>query len=215
MEGAHQHGTDVPDADVIQWLQAGCAECFSLLFHRYRALVYSIAWRVLRDHAEAEDVMQDIFLSIYLKRRVYDSERAEVRVWILHDVHFRALSRRRQLKGSLMDPLDGGHGERGPAETLQAPLPDADSLRVIRQELARLPERQRQVIELVHFEGCTLLESSKLLGESLANTRNLYYRGMKALRASLAPVQSRSLSADGSAPKKHRPLQVKTPVLEH
>ena len=51
--------------------------------------------------------------------------------------------------------------------------------------IATLKIKQRRVIELVHFDGHTLNEASEILRESLANTRNLYYRGLKELRAFL------------------------------
>jgi DNA-directed RNA polymerase specialized sigma24 family protein len=48
--------------------------------------------------------------------------------------------------------------------------------------IATLGSKQRRVIELVHFDGYTLQEASEILRESLANTRNLYYRGLKLLK---------------------------------
>ncbi len=51
--------------------------------------------------------------------------------------------------------------------------------------ISSLSAKQRQVIELVHFQGYTLRETAEIAGETLANTRNYYYRGLKALRNSL------------------------------
>jgi DNA-directed RNA polymerase specialized sigma24 family protein len=51
--------------------------------------------------------------------------------------------------------------------------------------LSVLNPRQRRTVELVHFDGYTLLETAAVLKQSLANTRNIYYRGMKALRLQL------------------------------
>jgi len=184
----HDHGPDLPDALLIQQLQHGCSECFSLLFYRYCHTVYSIAWRVLRDRAEAEDIVQDVFLSMHLQRSRYDCERGTVKTWILHAVHFKALTRRRQLKGALLHSIETGlPADQSLSSKLQSNDVDTDRIYWINQGLTLLNDRQRRVIELIHFEGYTLLESSKILGESLANTRNLYYRGMKLLRKSLLP----------------------------
>jgi len=60
-----------------------------------------------------------------------------------------------------------------------------------------------------------LLESSKILGQSLANTRNLYYRGMKLLRKSLMPSSVSSTLETDITQNKNVILQPKTPVLEH
>jgi len=58
--------------------------------------------------------------------------------------------------------------------------------RYVETGTASLGQKQRQVIELVHFEGYTLREAAQILGETLANTRNYYYRGLKALRSFLS-----------------------------
>jgi RNA polymerase sigma-70 factor, ECF subfamily len=212
----HEHGPALPDVVLIQRLQRGCSECFSLLFHRYCHTVYSIAWRVLRDRAEAEDIVQDVFLSIHLQRSRYDCERGTVKTWILHAVHFRALTRRRQLKGTLLDSIESGQPtDQSLSSTFQSSSINADRVQWIRRGLTHLNDRQRRVIELIHFEGYTLLESSAILGESLANTRNLYYRGMKLLRTSLLPSSGSNALETEMTQKENVILQPKTPVLEH
>jgi RNA polymerase sigma-70 factor (ECF subfamily) len=212
----HDHGPDLPDILLIQELQQGCSECFSLLFYRYCHMVYSIAWRVLRDRGEAEDIVQDVFLAIHLKRSQYDSERGSVKTWILHAVHFKALTRRRQLKGELHHSIETGlPTDQGLSSKLNSDQGNTDRIFWIERGLALLNDRQRKIIELIHFEGHTLLECSKLLGESLANTRNIYYRGMKLLRKSLLPSSvSRTLETDMTQ-EENGILQPKTPVLEH
>lgn len=61
----------------------------------------------------------------------------------------------------------------------------AEWSRYVEAGIASLNARQRRVIELVHVEGYTLQEVSETIRESLANTRNYYYRGLKALRSFL------------------------------
>ena len=58
----------------------------------------------------------------------------------------------------------------------------AEWARYVESGIATLNPKQRRIIELVHFEGYTLQETSEIARESLANTRNYYYRGLKALR---------------------------------
>jgi len=215
----HDHRADLPDTVLVQLLQSGCSDCFSLLFHRYCHTVYAIAWRVLRDRGEAEDIVQEVFLSIYLQRSRYDFGRGTVKTWILHAVHFKALTRRRQLRGAILKSIDSietdaptGHRL---SDRLQVNDVDPDRIRWIDRGLTLLNERQRRVIELIHFEGYTLLECSKLIGESLANTRNLYYRGMKLLRKSLIPSAVNGMLDTGTAQEERLILQAKTVVLEH
>lgn len=216
VELVHQHNSELPDLILVERLQQGCSDCFSLLYYRYCHTVYSIAWNVLHDRAEAEDIVQEVFLSIHLQRSRYDLERGSVKTWILHSVHFKALTRRRQLKGELFDSIET---ERLTDQSFGSKLQsnEIDSVRIfwVDRGLTLLNERQRQVIELVHFEGYTLLESSKVIGESMPNTRNLYYRGMKLLRKSLMPSSVSSTVNRDMSRKERVTLQPKTPILEH
>ena len=215
-EHFHDHGPDLPDVFLVQHLQSGCSDCFSLLFNRYCHAVYSIAWRVLRDCAEAEDIVQDVFLSIHLQSSRYDLERGTVKTWILHTVHFKALNRRKRLKGALLDSIEtGSAGDKELGSRLASNEIDTDRTYWVDRGLEHLNDRQRRVIELVHFEGYTLLETSKIMHESLANTRNHYYRGMKLLRDFLIPSSvSSNLETDLKRAERVS-LHPSTPLLEH
>jgi DNA-directed RNA polymerase specialized sigma24 family protein len=71
-----------------------------------------------------------------------------------------------------------------------------EQIALVQQCLASLNARQRRTVELIHFEGYTLLEAASILKETLANTRNQYYRGIEALRRLLRfPQSQKSMSA--------------------
>src|SRR6266581_7577518 len=70
--------------------------------------------------------------------------------------------------------------------------------RYVETGMATLGIKQRRVIELVHFDGYTLLEAAEILRESLANTRNLYYRGLRELKE--------ILSGKAALKKAHEPV---------
>jgi RNA polymerase sigma-70 factor, ECF subfamily len=185
----HQaHAGEDDDVSLALNLPSGCEDCFGLIFRRYYKLVFSIAWKILRDRSDAEDVVQEVFLTIFQGRNRYDSSRGSVSAWIGHFAQFRALSKRRSLRlrqfvefedESLSD-LDKDRIEQVPNMM--------ERTAIVAQCLETLNPRQRRAIELVHFDGFTLLETAGHLNESLANTRNLYYRGMQSLRTYLYPT---------------------------
>ena len=72
-------------------------EALSLLFRRYAGVVRGIAYRVLRDSAEADDLVQDIFVLIHRLAGSFDSAKGSARFWILQMTYRRAISRRRYL----------------------------------------------------------------------------------------------------------------------
>jgi RNA polymerase sigma-70 factor (ECF subfamily) len=181
----HLHGQMADDAALIEFLQAGCESCFEVLFAKYWRLVYAIAWRILRQQTEAEDVVQDVFLAFYQQRDKYDATRGSVKTWIAQFAHFKALTRRKYLQTrelTDLDELTAFEVELGKTPGLQGRL---ERSALVEEYLSALNPRQRRTLELVHFNGYTLLEAAAVLQQSLANTRNLYYRGIKTLRAKL------------------------------
>jgi len=183
-------GEPPPDELLIQHVGRGCAECFASLFHRYHRPVYSLALRILRDRVEAEDILQEVFLAVHRQLERYDPERGSVRTWILQFAYFKALLRRRYLRirRRYQEEEDtAAHQLLTRSATTRRGLNPEERACWLERAMSLVGPKQRRVIELVHFEGYTLRECSELLGESLANTRNYYYRGLRALRTHLQP----------------------------
>lgn len=184
----HYGSTDPDSADdtqLIACLQSGCTDCFALLFRRYCRLVFSIAYRILREKSEAEDIVQEVFMTIFLHRNPYESTRGSVPTWIAQFAHFKALQRRRRLASHSAVQFE----EFSKFEQFASRPGGGGSIleraAVVEEALGVLNPRQRRTIELVHFDGYTLAETAEILQESLANTRNHYYRGLKMLRQRL------------------------------
>jgi RNA polymerase sigma-70 factor (ECF subfamily) len=147
--------------------------------------VFSVSFRILRDRAETEDILQEVFLSVYLQHERFDPSRGTVRTWILQFSYFKALLRRRYLNVRKFydhEEISQGREIRRTQSSEILGMNSAERARYVETGIATLSAKQRQVIELVHFEGYTLQQSSRILRETLANTRNYYYRGLKDLR---------------------------------
>jgi len=194
---SHVHSETADDDALIRSSRAGCDRCFDLLVGRYYRLVLAIAWKILRDRATAEDVVQNVFLTIYLKRDLYDSSRGSIKTWIAQFAHFKALTERRHLQTQELECLEELNYFESEMRGLCAQQDVLQRAALVEECLSSLNSRQRRAVELIHFDGYTLLETAEILKESLANTRNLYYRGMKALRTYLtkASAQDRKRSS--------------------
>lgn len=180
----HPHSDQLSDEKLLAWMRVGCNECFDLLFHRYLRQVVSISFAILRDRLEAEDILQEVFLSIYLQQEKYDPSRGSPKTWILQFAYYKSLLRRRYLRvrnfyrnEEIQEGKQISMVNAGPYATNQD-----DWVQAVERAVLSLTARQRKAIELVHVQGCTLQETADALGESLPNTRNHYYRGLKALR---------------------------------
>ena len=87
----------ISDEDLISQISAGSREALALLFRRYARQVYAISRKILRNEAEADDFLQDIFLGVRSEAGKFDVSKGSARSWILGMAFRRALSRRRYL----------------------------------------------------------------------------------------------------------------------
>jgi RNA polymerase sigma-70 factor, ECF subfamily len=184
----HGHLEALADDALLQNMAEGCADCFALLFRRYCRQVFGITFRILRDRAEAEDILQEVFLAIYQQQERFDPSRGNVRTWVLQFAYFKALLRRRYLRIRNFyksEEISEAHEVRRTTPSQLLGLSSSEWARYVEAGIGTLNPKQRQVIELVHFQGYTLREAAEVAGETLANTRNNYYRGLKSLRNSL------------------------------
>ncbi len=179
------------DTDLMAHLRAGHNDALAVLFERYHRLILSVAHKILRNPAEAEDVMQSVFLEIYKVAGQFDASRGTAKVWLLQYAYHRSMNRREYLK--LRGFYDRGQVEPrtpNPAEISAgnvAPglltLPEARCL--VREGLESLNHSQRSVIHMAYFEDMPLKEIANKTGESLGNVRHHYYRALHRLRSLL------------------------------
>jgi RNA polymerase sigma-70 factor, ECF subfamily len=175
------------DEELMAGLQAQDASALEALFGRYSRLVNSIAFRILRDHSEAEEVVQEAFFYIYQKSKVFDPEKGGAKAWIVQVAYSRALDRRDHL---LRRGFYGGTEIDSLGDTLvgKTDVEGEIGARINFTHLQRafedLTEMQRRTIELFYFEGMGLKEISETLHEPFGNVRHHFYRGLKRLRKS-------------------------------
>src|SRR5215471_1969870 len=86
------------DERLIGFVRLADRDSLSILFQRYAQLVWSVGRRILRDRAEAEDLVQEVFLYIHRKSALFDPAKGSARSWIVQVAYTQAFLRRRQLK---------------------------------------------------------------------------------------------------------------------
>jgi RNA polymerase sigma-70 factor, ECF subfamily len=156
-----------------------------LLFERYSRLVFGVAYRILGDPGEAEEVVQEVFLYLCRKSQLFDESKGSLKAWIVQIAFSRALDRKMYLARR-------GFYEGGNIASLQireeADLEQEIDAKLIRKHLENafsgLTDRQRRTIEFFYFDGLDLREISEQLGEPLGSVRHHLYRGLERLRKS-------------------------------
>jgi len=178
------------DEALLAAVQAGHHEALSLLFHRYASLVRGIGKRILRDDAEAEDLVQEVFLFLFDKSATFDSTRGSARSWIVQNIYYRAINRRRYLSSRhqlfvRMNQLAvSADAETSNYEHSGNAIFDSA---LVQEILQTLTSDQLETVRLFFFEGYTFSEISEKLGQPLGNVRHHYYRGLDKLKARLFP----------------------------
>jgi RNA polymerase sigma-70 factor, ECF subfamily len=173
-------------------------EALGILFRRYFRLVHGIGRRVLRDNAEAEDLVQEIFLYVARKPKLYDPIRGSVRTWLLQTTYYKALVRRSQLHSR--SHWSGIDLEGTEAKEVADPSPPAYERSGEglfgrggwRDLVSSLTEDQWETIKLHFFEGYTFAEIAAQRNEPLGNVRNHYYRGIEKLRKQILASKLRA-----------------------
>jgi len=177
------------DEELMAGLQAKDPKSLDQLFGRHSRLVFAIALRILNDRSEAEDVVQEVFFSLYQKAPLFDSAKGSAKGWVVQVAFSRARDRRAHL-------LRRGFYSGTDVETLHDTLVghtdvehevgvrlDYSQLRCAFEELT---PTQRRTLELFYFEGLDLREISERLREPFGNVRHHFYRGLERLRKSPA-----------------------------
>jgi RNA polymerase sigma-70 factor, ECF subfamily len=170
------------DEQLMQLTCVGRHDAFTVLFDRFNHLVFSVAFRIVRDAGEAEEVVQAVFLNIYRAAANFDPRKGKLKAWLLQYAYHRAFQRRRHLAANRFycwEKLEAAI-EFDSSHALMGELPEV--ARLAEQMLAKLKPRQRTVIEMTYYEGLTAEEIADRLGESVHVIRHDLYRGVARMR---------------------------------
>ena len=172
-------------------LQAGHHDAMAVIVDRYQRLVWSVAQKIVHDEGEAEDVVQIVFLEFFQKMELFNPARGTLKVWLLQLAYTRSINRRYHLqRRKFYDQVQVDEDAISEFSETAVPslrLSSGEMSRLVREVLATLSDNQRTAIELIAFEGLTFEEVAARTGESVANAKHHYYRGMMKLRACLSP----------------------------
>jgi RNA polymerase sigma factor (sigma-70 family) len=177
------------DADVLRRIRAGDAAAVDDLYQRFRRPALALARRILADDALAEDVLQEVFLSVWRDPAAYDRGRGSVASWLLAVVHHKAVDavrreesqRRRQARAEAELALDEPVAGREVDEEAWTRVIAGR----VRTALDGLPTPQREALTLAYFGGYTQREVAALTGAPLGTVKTRMLAGMRRLKQEL------------------------------
>ena len=179
--------TKAAQAQLLQRVAAGDRQAVSELYDQIAAPLFSVAVRILGDAADAEEVIQDVFVQLWEKAAIFDSSLGSAFHWALSITRHRSIDRlrSRQRRARLVEELQNTMSSEVSSQAERASALDAEDAGVVRTALRTLPEDQRQAIELAFFGAKTHLEIAESLNEPLGTIKARIRRGMMKLRDSL------------------------------
>lgn len=178
---------DVQDAELVARIGAGDVGASAALYDRHASALFPLALRIVRDKAEAEDVLHDAFVALAERALQYDRSKGSVIAWLVTLVRNLAIdrTRRRDRRGSLQREVLAFEPPAVVKDPEQLTAEAADRRRVQRA-LARLPEAQARTLWVAFFEGLAYPEIAEREGVALGTIKSRAARALSALRTALA-----------------------------
>lgn len=176
---------DPDDAAAWAAFRIDPAAGMAALYDRHAGFVYGLARRILNDRHEAEDVTQEVFVSL-MTQAAYDPARGSLSAYLCAMARSRSIDRlRKRSRRAQLVAVEAPPENAPPAgEELQ----QQQSARVVREALQALPDTQRQVVELAYYQGLSQTEIATRLQAPLGTVKSWARAGLTSLRAALTAL---------------------------
>ncbi len=185
------------EIELLESIGRGDRASFHALYERYSGVLFSTAYQVLNNQAEAEDVLQDVFVQIWDKAKLYDRTRGKPLTWALTLTRNKSIDRLRsaQRRHRLKDEVEkestvvehrGAGGRHGTADSGEQ-VYILEKNKLVRNAVLQLSTEQRQAIEMAFFGGLTQNEIALQLDEPLGTVKARIRRGMIRLKDLIEP----------------------------
>lgn len=176
---------EVSPEELLARIAAGCKDAFSKLYDDFSAALFGITLGILKNHAEAEETLQDLFVSIWEKASRYDSQHGKATTWLITMTRNRAIDRLRSRQRREKLYASAHHEtflDPPTQESPDRPLIAAERAIRVRQALTSLPEEMRIALELAFFHSLTQTEIAATLNEPLGTIKARIRRAMERVR---------------------------------
>ena len=166
------------DAALLARVQRGDEQAMAMLFDRYSKIVYSVALRVLRDAASAEDILQEIFMQIWRNPAGFVATRGSLGGWLAVVTRNRSIDSLRRKKPTeqveeMQLPAAGNLADESERNLMM------EKARVV---IAQLPAEQRKTLEMAFFDGLTHSEIAEMTGDPLGTVKTRIRSALLTLR---------------------------------
>ena len=186
----HVRGTayrGLRDGELVELVAQKDAGALEALYERYGRAAYSLARRILTEETLAQDVVQEVFLSLWRDARRFDAGRGTVATYLLSMTHHRAVDvvRREENLRRWRTSDEGLELEADPKVRVEDEVLTSERRAEVRAALGELPPAQREALLLAYFGGYTQREVAALVGVPLGTVKTRMAAGMHKMKAAL------------------------------
>lgn len=183
------------DRKLVVRVAAGDEAALGELYDRFAPTLFSVAYRVSGERADAEEIVLDSFSQAWREAAKFQQERGSVIAWLTMICRSRALDlvRARRRRERLVEQAGAGSSEAreapamGQSRASDQEIEQSERCRVVAHALKELPDPQRRALELAYFEGLSQSEIAERLGEPLGTVKTRVRAAMQKLRDALRP----------------------------
>jgi RNA polymerase sigma factor (sigma-70 family) len=175
------------DGELVELVAQKDAGALEALYERYGRPAYSLARRILTEETLAQDVVQEVFLSLWRDARRFDAGRGTVATYLLSMTHHRAVDvvRREENLRRWRTSDEGLELEADPKVRVEDEVLTSERRAEVRSVLQELPAAQREALLLAYFGGYTQREVAALVGVPLGTVKTRMAAGMRKMKAAL------------------------------
>jgi RNA polymerase sigma factor (sigma-70 family) len=181
------------DRQLLRRIEGGDEEAFRSLFAAYAPSAMALAARVLRQSHLAEEIVQEAFVTLWLGAELYDERRGSVKAWLMTMVHHRAVDavRREQTQRRRADDATAElrEGTEDPSDDVVEAVAAPGERAAVRAALDALPPEQREVLELMYFDGLSQTQVAEKTGAPLGTVKSRALLGMRRMRSELERLE--------------------------
>lgn len=173
------------DLELLERMAARDESAVGVFYDRHARLLFGLILRMLRNRAEAEEVLQEVFVQAWTKVDTYNASLGAPVAWLVRIARNRAIDRLRSnlVRQRTVEAMAPDSGERSEAYS-----PRSEEQIAVARALATLPVEQRELIEHAYFEGLTQVELAKRFSLPLGTVKTRVRSGLTALRRELSSI---------------------------
>ena len=185
---ARRMSDEATDEELMAAAATGSEQAFRRLAARHGPRTFRLACRLVRNPADAEEIVQEALLRAWVNAPTWRPI-AAFRTWLYRVVVNLAIDRQRQgLKRGRFTRLTEAGDLVDPQPDAAALLARDEAARLVSRAIAALPDRQRAALVLTHHEGLSNAEAADILGTSVGGIEGLLVRARRSLRGQLEPL---------------------------